>query len=234
MSLTFKGTKTDLFNQWRRLGKDWGRVVMKVNRITGKRSEAKGVKKLMKVRDLVAKGMPLERAVQLRKIRQAQNLAKADDDFPDVEDEIMFWHTDEISCSTMNFTGESMAVEGDAQIEGAEQLDALLGDDGLLGAGLQLAVPGVNSKVQMAFTESMANLLSSDATGKNKLSKVLPKPIEADPNPPEVPIATPQQIAQTKCDEVQKELQQATIITTMLDVSWPIYLYPCLVLFFIL
>ena len=209
----YKGDKLDLFNTWRRCGKDWGKTETSVKRKASKLTEALGEKCLVKVRDLVRDGMPLERALSLRDKRKKENLCVADPDFPDIEDEIQFWHTTKVAASTINRTEESMSVTGTAEVEGNE-LTALIGDDGVLCAGLHVAAPGVSVKNQMAFAESLGNLVTNEGTGKLKLTA---KPKEVT-KVVDVPVLTPKQIAMGVCDDIQKEIKEAHNLEMVLTV----------------
>ena len=184
-----------------------------MKRSAAKLTEAVGEKRLVKVRDLVRDGMPLERAVALREKRKRENLCVVDPDFPDVEEEIQFWHTTKVSASTINRTEESMTVAGTADVEGAE-LEDLVGDEGILCAGLHVAVPGVSNKNQMAFAEGLANLVTNEGTGKLKLTA---KPKEPQ-NVTDVPVLTPKQIAMGVCEDIQKEIKDAHNLEMVLTV----------------
>ena len=167
LQAAYKADKTDLFNTWRRCGKDLGKTEASVKRNVAKLTEALGEKSLVKVRDLVKDGMPLERALAFREKRKKENLCVADAGFPDIEDEISFWHTTKVATSTINRTEKSMEVKGTTDVQGAE-LEDLIGDEGVLCAGLHVAVPGVATKNQMAFAESLGNLVTNE--GKENLS----------------------------------------------------------------
>jgi len=213
LQAAFKADKVDLFNIWRRNGKDWGKAELSVKRMASKLTEAVGEKRLVKVRDLVRDGMPLERALSLREKRKRENLCVADADFPDVDEEIQFWHTTKVAASTINRTEESMSVTATADVDGAE-LEELVGDDGILCAGLHVAAPGVSNKNQMAFAEGLANLITNEGTGKLKLTA---KPKESQSST-DVPVLTPKQIAMGVCEDIQKEIKEAHNLVLVLTV----------------
>lgn len=213
LQAAFKADKVDLFNIWRRNGKDWGKAELCVKRNASKLTEAVGEKRLVKVRDLVRDGMPLERALSLREKRKRENLCVADADFPDVDEEIQFWHTTKVAASTINRTEESMSVTATADVDGAE-LEELVGDDGILCAGLHVAAPGVSNKNQMAFAEGLANLITNEGTGKLKLTA---KPKEPQSST-DVPVLTPKQIAMGVCEDIQKEIKEAHNLELVLTV----------------
>ena len=214
LQAAYKADKADLFNIWRRNGKNWGKTLLEVQRRASKLTESVGEKRLVKVRDLVRDGMPLERALALREKRKKENLCQNDPDFPEVEEEIQFWHTTKVAASTINRTEESMTVSGTADVAGAE-LEDLVGDEGILCAGLHVAVPGVSNKNQMAFAEGLANLVTNEGTGKLKLHKVVPKDEE---KPKEVVVVTPKQIAMGVCEDIQKEIKDAHNLEMVLTV----------------
>lgn len=211
LQASYKNNKVDLFNTWRRCGKDWGKTELLVKRSAAKITESTGEKSLVKVRDLVAQGMPLERAIALREKRKKENLVVPDADFPDVEDELSFWHTTKVSAATINRTEEIMSVEGRAQLDGAD-LEEVIGDDGVLCAGLHVAAPGVGQKNQMSFAESLGNLVANDGTGKLKLTAKPKIPVNTE----EVQDQTPRQIAMGVCDDIQKEIKEAQGLEMML------------------
>lgn len=213
LQAAFKADKVDLFNIWRRNGKNWGKSELAVKRSAAKLTESVGEKRLVKVRDLVRDGMPLERALSLREKRKRENLCVADADFPDVEDEIQFWHTTKVAASTINRTEESMSVTATADVDGAE-LEDLVGDEGILCAGLHVAAPGVSNKNQMAFAEGLANLVTNEGTGKLKLTA---KPKEPQ-STTDVPVLTPKQIALGVCEDIQKEIKEAHNLEMVLTV----------------
>ena len=62
LSQKYKTNKTDLFNIWRRNGKNWGRTHTAVERMMANTTQATGKKSLVQVRDLVKRGMPQHKA----------------------------------------------------------------------------------------------------------------------------------------------------------------------------
>ena len=203
LASSFRQNKVDLFHLWRKNGKDWSAVQMIVKRRASKITESLGKKTLVKVRTLVKEGMPLAKAVQLKERKKAAGMGQYDPEFPDDNDEYMFWVTSEVSRSNYNRTEESMEAEGKKELDDAEAED-LLGDDGILAAGINVAGPGVSDKNAAAFAESMTNLLANDSTGQTKLAKI-PKTVPQT-EPAEM---TPKSIALAKCEEMMKEMKEA-------------------------
>ena len=106
-----------------------------------------------------------------------------------------------------------MSVTATADADGAE-LEDLVGDEGILCAGLHVAVPGVSNKNQMGFAEGLANLVTNEGTGKLKLHA---KPKEPQPAT-EVPVLSPKQIAMGVCEDIQKEIKEAHNLELVLTV----------------
>lgn len=173
LATSFRQNKVDLFHLWRKNGKDLFVVEVMVQRRASKKTQALGKKQLVKVRDLVRQGMPEKKAKALRDKRKTQGLLMDDPEFPGDEEESQFWHTVEISRSNINETEESLSANGKKTLND-EEADELLGEDGILGAGLQVSSFGVKDKDMASFSESMANMLSNDGNGKLKLDKVRP------------------------------------------------------------
>ncbi len=102
----YKSNKKDLFWLWKRNNKDLNKVLLIVRRKAAKETLGKGKKSMVKVRDLVGKGMPEKKAKDLRDRKMQKGEACYDPEFPDDQEEIMFWLTTEISFENTNRTEE--------------------------------------------------------------------------------------------------------------------------------
>ena len=217
LAQNFRNNKVDLFHVWRKNGQDWGKVTMVVKRRAAKVTEALGKKQLVKVRTLVLQGMPQKKAEDLRDRKKAAGLGCFDPEFPDDMDEYQFWTTVEVSRSNVNRAEESMEAAGVKTLND-DEAEELLGEDGILGAGMQVAAPGVTDKNAASFAEGMANLLTNEGSGTVKLIKPPKAPAEAQP----VEDATAKDIAKAKCEEIAKEMkdaQQFDLVMTSHDID---------------
>jgi len=202
----FEQNKEDLFHVWRKNGKDWDKCQLLIDRRAEKVTESKGKKQMVKVRTLVNEGMPLKKAEALKERRKSQGLCYEDPDFPGDKDEELFWHTVEISSTELNRTTEGMGVSGQQALDQAE-LEELTGSGGILAAGLRAAAPMVCDKHSASFAESMTNMISTDDTGKLKLTLKKDKVVTtSEPRQANDTV----KIANALCDSVLAEIKEAS------------------------
>jgi len=225
----FKSNRMDLFELWRNSGRDWAQVQLQVTRKASKITKSEVEKSMLKVRDLVRNGMPKEKAEQIRDRRRAQNLAEWDPDFPKDIDEMRFWYDSKISTTEGNHTEEGMSTTGAMALDD-EMAEQVLGDGGILQAGLRASAPGVAEEHQLSFAENMSNVLTNETCGKLKLTKSAkpetPKPdadaangVSSDADGPkskEMVQTETKKIVLSKLDEINKEIKEATSLELML------------------
>jgi len=223
----YKRDRLDIFDAWRNSKGDWNKVQHLVERKAGKKTEVKGKRMLVKVRDLVAKGMPESTAIELRNKRKAENLTVVDDDFPDRLDELQFWHTVEVSASNINYTDENNRAEAKTELD-ADMMDDLLGENGLLANDMRVAIPGLaDTNAQHAFGDAIANLTgvnmknvkSEEEKAKEKEEKDRKKKEEEERKRKEKQekVLTIPEIVQSALDGVKKELAEARVLELQLN-----------------
>jgi len=226
----FKSNRRDIFELWRGSNHNWGEVVLSVQRKAAKTTKSEVERQMMKVRDLVRMGMPQDKAEKIRDARRAANQASWDPDFPNDVAEIRFWYDARISTTEGTETSESMAVDGTMTLD-SEMAESVIGDGGILQAGLRAAAPGVGDEHQISFAESMSNVLTNDTCGKLKLTKnkpIIDKDAAAEaaaaeaasaalgPKSAEVVQTETKKLVLAKLDEMKKELKEATEMLLML------------------
>ena len=223
----FKTNRKDLFDLWRNNDRDWAAVQLRVQRKAAKVTKSEVEKSMIKVRDLVKGGMPQEKAERIRDKRRAEKLAEWDPDFPKDIDEIRFWYDSKISSSEGNITEEGMSVNGNLALD-RDMTEQVIGQGGILQAGLRASAPGVAEDQQLSFAESMSNALTNETCGKLVLTKVPktdPKPDgatneDAKPTGPkskDVIETETKKIVMSKLDEINKEIKEATSLEMVLQ-----------------